>query len=185
MIYRESSLFVLPFMAAAVWYDWRERRIPNWVTGLGLAVGLVTAGTGGFYASGAVGAGLAVAAVLLRAGGTVLLTGGLFALRMVGAGDIKLTAVILGTLGVEQGGAGVAAGMCLGAVWSLVKLLKTGTLIRRLWYFVGYVQAYAQTQRASPYYRKGEDDETFVIPLGACIAAGSGAVVLIRSYWGC
>lgn len=205
MVFSGSGLLLLPFLAAATWYDWRERRIPNWVTVLGLAVGLAAGaavaawvgggGAGGVGAGGAGvgvggagvgGAGVGVGGVVLglavglaRALAAVLLTGGLYLLRMVGAGDIKLMAMIVGCLGFRRGGAGILAGLCLGAVWSLVKLVRCGILPARLRYFADYVQRYVETGRAAPYYRKGEDGEELVIPLGACIAAGSGAVIML------
>ncbi len=189
MIYSRSDLFLLPFLAGALWYDWREKRIPNWITGLGLAVGLAVAvaegfvvgggGVGSACPGGVGGAVLALGLGLMRVSVTVLLTGGLYALRMVGAGDIKLMAMIVGCLGFWRGGAGILAGLCLGAVWSLGKLLKSGTLIRRLRYFADYIWRYAETGRAAPYYRKGEDGEEIVISLGACIAVGCGIVVLL------
>lgn len=190
MIYSRSSLVLLPFFAAVVWYDWQERRIPNWVTGLGLAAGLAAAagfGAGGICtgADGPVGvssAALALGLGLLRALGTVILTGGLYALRMVGAGDIKLMAMIVGCLGFRQGGAGILAGLCLGAIWSLAKLVKSGILIHRLHYFADYVQQCAETRRAAPYYKKGEDGKEIIIPLGACIAVGSGVAVVMGAF---
>lgn len=179
----KSSLLLLPFLAAAVWYDWREKRIPNRVIESGLAVGLAAAAAEGFAAAGAgagsSGAAWALLLGLLRILATVLLTGGLYVLRMVGAGDIKLMAMIMGCLGLWRGGLGILMGLCLGAVWSLFKLVSSGTLVPRLLYFVDYIRQYARTGRAVPYYRKGEDGEEIVIPLGACIAAGSSAVLVI------
>ncbi len=198
MIDGGRGLFMLPFLAAAVWYDWRQRRIPNWVTGLGLAAGIAAAGLnavpvgmdggglagtggGGFEVAAAGGAVLGMGLVLLRAVVAVILTKGLYALRMVGAGDIKLVAMIVGGLGFRSGGAGILAGLCLGAAWSLVKLVRSGTLMDRLWFFAGYVKRCLETGRTAPYYRKGEDGEELVIPLGACIAVGS--VLAVAAGW--
>lgn len=184
MVYSRSGLLLLPFLAAVVWYDWREKRIPNRVIGLGLAIGLAAAAAEGSAlggaGSGARSAALALSLGVLRSLVTVLLTGGLYVLRMVGAGDIKLMAILVGCLGPGRGGAGILAGLCLGAVWSLFKLMKSGTLFRRLCYFVNYLQQYARTGRIAPYYSKAEDGEELVIPLGACIAVGSGAVLIIE-----
>lgn len=65
---------------------------------------------------GVCGDGCICRAVAAVAGGMCL-----YRFRVIGAGDVKLAAVIVAWLGFAQGGAGIFAGLCLGAgvvVWS-------------------------------------------------------------------
>lgn len=79
-----AALAATGFLAA--WFDWRYRRLPNWLTlsafllGLGLQVRL--AGLNGLW-QGLAGAGLAL-----------LIHVPLYALRAVGGGDVKLMAAV-------------------------------------------------------------------------------------------
>jgi Flp pilus assembly protein protease CpaA len=84
---------VLYATLASVW-DVRVRRIPNWLSFSALALAFVVAhcdGGIGLAAAGA-GAGLGIAAFL-----------GPFALRAVGAGDVKFAAVVGAWLGPHLG----------------------------------------------------------------------------------
>lgn len=89
----------------AGWLDWRSRRIPNWLTVSGFALGLginaVLSGWSGFK-SGLEGAGIGLGVLLLPV-----------ILRGIGAGDWKL----MGALGA-----------CLGP-WKLVSVLLLSILI--------------------------------------------------------
>jgi prepilin peptidase CpaA len=79
-----ALLVVLTLIAAA--YDWKTRRIPNWLTLTGVVVGL---GTNAMLA-GVSGAWLAVSG----AGFALLIYLPLYALRALGGGDVKLMAAI-------------------------------------------------------------------------------------------
>ena len=93
-----ASAWAAAFLFLAIEHDVRSLRIPNWLTGGGLAVALVLAGaTRGMAGLGHAGAGAAVALAALFVP---------FLLRWLGAGDVK-------------------AMMVLGALWGHERVLPT------------------------------------------------------------
>jgi prepilin peptidase CpaA len=90
---REVILFALVLTAA--WIDWRTYRIPNWLTLSGLAVALV------YNASSAPGStGILPALGGAAIGLAVLLP--LWVVRVMGAGDVKLMAMVGAFLGSSE-----------------------------------------------------------------------------------
>ncbi len=80
-------------LGLAAWTDWRTMRIPNWLTLPGMAWGLYFSAIHGT----SVGSGLLAGALGLLTGLLLLLP--LFALRVLGAGDVKLLAMVGAFLG--------------------------------------------------------------------------------------
>ena len=103
---------------------------------------------------------------------------GFYRFRVIGAGDVKLAAVIVAWLGFAQGGAGIFAGLCLGAVWSFGRMVRRGIVRKRLSYLAGYVRDYLATGKIAVYYNRGRDGDEAAIPLGVCLAVGTVAVML-------
>lgn len=84
---------LLVTLLLAMWFDFRERRIPNILIIFGIAGAVaINVIEGGLSAIGSVFAGLA-------AGLFVLVP--FFALRLVGAGDVKLMGVVGGYVGIH------------------------------------------------------------------------------------
>lgn len=81
-----------------------------------------------------------------------------------------------GVMGCEAGGAGILAGLCLGAVWSLARMVRRGIMRRRFCYLIGYVKRVLLTGKIEAYYDRSRDGEEVVIPLGVCLAVGAAAV---------
>jgi len=81
-------------VAVVAWFDWRSRTIPNWWVALGGTVALVVSVSQG--AAGPAAAGIAVAF------GVGIVP---FALRALGAGDVKASMVV----GAVVGPTGIAA----------------------------------------------------------------------------
>jgi prepilin peptidase CpaA len=100
--------------------DVRTRRIPNWLTGSTLLIGLLV----NLFASGPPGL---VAAVTGMAVGFLLLIP-FYVLRAVGAGDVKLLAALGAVLGVQALLAVAAAGALVGGLMSLIILARRGRL---------------------------------------------------------
>ncbi len=126
-----AGILALIFVGWAAWWDWRSRRIPNWLTVPALVVGVtVNALVGGWSGARASleGAGLALGLLL-----PVVL------LRGLGAGDWKLA----GGLGAFIGPAGfltvlfysilIAGAM---AVFEMIRQRKTVTTLSNLWQLV-------------------------------------------------
>lgn len=161
--------FVIYLAACAAW-DGRTRRIPNGLAVLGLAAGLLAAGgRGGPEIAAAAGRGMSAVAIGLF----------LYRFRVIGAGDVKMAAVIVVWLGFAAGGAGILAGLCLGALWSLGRLLRRGILGKRFGYLVHYVSRFLATGQAPAYYDRERDGDEAVIPLGVCLAVGTGVVMMV------
>ena len=90
-IFPTVAIILLAFLAS--WSDLRTRRIPNLLTvsGLGLALGLTAAAGPNVFLSGLAAAGI-----------TLVLGFALFALGVLGAGDVKLFAAFAALLGLER-----------------------------------------------------------------------------------
>ena len=97
----------------------------------------------------------------------------LWRLRMVGAADVKLAALIVSWLGVGRGCSGLGAGMVLGALWSLGRLFRKGELLLRLRQLARYGGSCLKDRTIRPYERWIRDGDQAVIPLGACLALGT------------
>jgi prepilin peptidase CpaA len=107
----------------AAW-DFRVRRIPNWLTGGALLVGLLV----NAWLSGVTGVALALAGAAL--GLAVLLP--FYAMRVMGAGDVKFLAALGALVGPKAlVSVAVYGGIC-GGLLSLAVLLAHGRLLASL-----------------------------------------------------
>ena len=102
-----------------------------------------------------------------------------FALRMTGAGDIKVMGLIAAYMGMRDGTRAIAAGLCLGAVLALGKMLREGSICQRFLYLTAYIRRLIQSKEIEAYYCPERDGYKCVIPLGACFFAGT----LISVLW--
>lgn len=103
----------------------------------------------------------------------------LFLCRMIGAGDIKLAALICGFLGLRAGALAVGSGFLIGAFWSFIKMAERGILFTRLSCLLAYIRRVFQTGKLTTYYDPVRDGYDVVIPLGLCLFLGTlGSMVL-------
>ncbi len=159
---------MLLILSGAAWYDAREHRIPNWWLAAAFLCGLAIKVLGAQEGRAAA----ACAGYLFRSLACVAVLFPLFALRMIGAGDIKLIAVMAGFLGFGSGLWAIAYGCFAGAILSLAKLLVQKNLYQRLMYLFVYLRRMFQTKEVVPYYRADRDGYSVVIPLACCLLAG-------------
>ena len=184
----------------------RTHRIPNYYVGYGAVMellcicleqvygtglgagpaGLAGMGTGACMEAGpGMGAGficILAAAVGFAARMALVWVLGfpLFVLGMAGAGDIKMAGLIAASLGIRDGLTAVMAGLILGAVLALAKILHQGRICQRFLYLSAYIRRMVQTRKAEKYYCPDRDGYGCVIPFGACLYAGTLFAVLWR-----
>lgn len=168
--WRISARIVLLFavLAGSACCDMKEHRIPNWwmlaAFSCGLALAVLDAPEGRW--------GPTAVGYVLRVSVCMALLFPLFVLRMIGAGDIKLMAVMVGYMGMKEGLRIIAYGCFAGAVLALVKLLAQKNLRRRLNYLLAYFWRLFHTKEIVPYYRADRDGYGIVLPLAVCLLAG-------------
>ena len=163
----DSGLLLVVLLGGA-WYDIREHRIPNWWCICALVGGFILTWTWALPGENLW--------QLLLYGGRILavtvLWFPLFWLRMIGAGDIKLMALMAGYLGFRAGARAVLYGFFIGAVLAFLKMLVRRNLVQRLTYFFAYIRRLFLTKEAVPYYQASRDGKNAVIPLAVCLLGG-------------
>lgn len=169
-----NSGLLLVILAVAAWYDIREQRIPNWWCALAFLCGLYLT----WQKAPGEGRAWSMAWYGIRLLSVTALWFPLFRLRMIGAGDVKLMAIITGFLGFKTGASVILYGFFIGAVLAFLKMLICRNLHQRLAYFFAYIRRLFLTKEAVPYYRASRDGKNAVIPMAACLLAGYGWYLL-------
>jgi len=169
---RTGVLIGLLLVAAVI--DWRTMRIPNWLTAGGVLYGLVASAA----QSTSVGAGLVASASGLALGLVLLLP--LWLLRAMGAGDVKLMAMV----GAFTGPAGVLTCvvyvLVIGGLAAVVLAITRGSLglmLKNLQFILTVALMPAGGSRipsaaAMPSIGK--------LPYGLCICVGTVAFLVAR-----
>jgi Flp pilus assembly protein protease CpaA len=167
---------VLGYAALATGFDLRERRIPNWLSGIGLAGALAMAPTA---------AGIGLPAALFGAGlglGALFIP---FTLGAVGGGDVKFAMVAGAWLGPRVGLNALLVGSALGLFVALGAAAAAGRARaalaaagRLLWLFAAS-PSLSTLPPASP-----AEGKLAPIPYAVPLAAGvAAAVVLAENGW--
>lgn len=166
----EIQVKIIPlcvFLFGAGWTDLCCGKVKNRWLAVGTLAGILCTGKAFFPAA------LPVLAVSFL----------LFHLRMMGAGDGKLMALISGYLGFDAGLRAIGMGMAVGAVWSLCRFWRNQGLRARLKYLSAYIGRVIQTRKITAYCMPGEKlsgvDHGAHIPLAACMAAGTYLYLLV------
>lgn len=170
-------------MALCAVTDVRYHRIPNKVMGTGAAAGLMYVFWTAWAAEGVLWDKAVAAAVLgylMRMALTMAAVFPFFLFRMVGAGDIKLMSLVTAYLGMGRGLESIGVGLCLGAVLALGRMLREGSACQRFLYLAAYIRRLIQSKEIEVYYCPERDGYDCVIPLGACLFAGTLAAALWR-----
>ncbi len=141
----------LPFCLAANWIDWKTYKIPNrLVVALmltGLMIQSVTAGPPGAVAWFM---GLLPAFLLLP----------FFALRMLGAGDIKLLSALGGLLGIHIAFLLIAFSIVVSGVIGIVVLFVRGSFSARFRVLWQYLKSCLLLRTILPYTSGNKDAES-------------------------
>lgn len=164
-----ARLWIVGFVCAgAAWWDWHERRIPNWLCLIGLLAGfLVNDWLFAFK-------GLALALAIHLP---------LFALRATGGGDVKLMAALGALLGVDDWLRLFILSALLGGVVAIGFVLSRG-VARETFRRIGFVLSSLVRGRA-PYKAKPELDVTSglgrTLPRGVVVAMAAIAWLLMTT----
>ena len=124
-------IVLLLILLAAVYTDYRQGRIPNWMIIFGFISGLVIRFLHGGFSTGL--DGILGAVFLAAVFYPVFKIGGL------GGGDIKLFAVVGSYLGIKGGITSLIFAFIFGAIFSLVKMLHFHNFKERIYYFASYM----------------------------------------------
>ena len=185
---------MLLFTGGCAFWDLKKRRIPNGMLllggllfllirfGLGMKMGY-TAGWGwrlpGYGAALMMGIG-ETCGYLIRSGSLLIVLFPLYLFRMIGAGDIKMAAVLFGAAGLRQGGRIFLCGLAAAGIWSLVLLIRRGIARQRLTYLVFYLYRSALGGSVEPYYLEARDGKEASFCLAPCLFLGVIGAELIR-----
>lgn len=167
LLLRCSLMFCLA--GAGLWDLW-ARRVPNWWLAFWFALG---------FGCFALSSWLAAAGYLVRCAAAVGIFFLFFLCRMMGAGDIKCMALICGYLGFASGAFVIAAGMAVGACWSLVKLFCRKQFRERFGCLAAYFRRMIQEKRCIAYYVPGRDGREVTLPLVFCMFWGFCMFLLV------
>jgi prepilin peptidase CpaA len=160
-----KAILLILVIVAAVW-DIRSRRIPNWLT----LSGVLAAFAAHTWLGGGVGALLSLKGL----GVAMLIYFPLYALRGMGAGDVKLMAAVGALTGAGNWFGVFLFTAMIGAVIAIIVSLAVGRLKKTIWN-VGYLLRELVSFRA-PYIAREELDvqssKALRLPHGMVIALG-------------
>ncbi len=142
-------IWMLIFLSAAVVFDWRDFRIPNWLTGIGA---FVTIGM-------CLWKGLDVIDMASGVFLPFLFCIGLFYLGCLGGGDIKLLMVCGIPLGTYVTTFLIVTFFWNG-IYAVIFLWKHGSFHLRISYFCNYISKCLDSRRVIPYQRMDQKSES-------------------------
>ena len=165
---QKIEMVLLALLVAAAIYDVRYRRIPNWLTVLGVVLGFVLN-----WLIGPPEGGLLFALEGFAASFLVYLF--LYALRAMGAGDVKLMAAVGALVGYQRWFGIFFMTAIVGGIMALVMVTIRGRLNKTLWN-VGFILSEMRHGRPA-FVGKEELDvrspRAVGLPHGAVIAIGT------------
>jgi prepilin peptidase CpaA len=165
---RGVEMVLLAVLVAAAIYDVRYRRIPNWLTLLGVLLGFVIN-----WLIGLPEGGLLFALEGFAVGFGIYMV--LYALRAMGAGDVKLMAAVGALVGYQRWFGIFFVTAIVGGIMALVLVTIRGRLNKTLWN-VGFILSEMKHGRPA-YVGKEELDvrspRAVGLPHGAVIAVAT------------
>lgn len=169
----QAALLALVLTAAV--YDFRFRRIPNWLCLLGLAAGIgLNLGLGGWGGLKTAGGGFALGFGLYFL---------LYLIRAMGAGDVKLMGAVGSLVGAGEWLKLFVAAAVVGGVLALGMMVATGRVRRTLWNIAFIFSEFSRFR--APYLKREELDvkssRAATLPHGVAIALGS--IIYLALLW--
>ncbi len=163
MIQTVANVALIGLACTAAWLDSTTHRIPNWLTVTGLASALMLRAPLGLatLGSGLEGLGVALAVSL-----------GLYAVRAIGGGDVKLLAAVGAFFGFPAVIGALALMAVLGAAFALVSMVRRGLLPLLIFNTVDLVKSWRSLGRAGQ-LRTLESPGALTIPYAVPIAVGT------------
>ena len=163
MIQTVADLTLTGLVCAAAWLDFTTHRIPNWLTVTGLAAAMTLRAPLGSAAlvSGLEGLGVGLAVAL-----------GLYALRAIGGGDVKLLAAVGAFFGFPAVIGALALMAVLGGAFALASMVRRGLLPMLLLNTVELVKSWRSLGRTGQ-LRTLESPGALTIAYGVPIALGT------------
>ncbi len=173
----EVVLIVL-VLAAAV-YDVRYRRIPNWISVSGAVIGLAL---NTFLYRGWSGLLFSLKGLLLGFGLYFVL----YALRAMGAGDVKLMGAVGSLVGWQDWLAIFLVTALVGGIMALIVVISRGRFQKTIWN-VGYILG--EMRHGRPAYINREEldvknPKSVGLPHGAVIAVGTIFFLALSVHFG-
>jgi len=161
----------------ALVFDVKEKRIPNWVALLGLSLGFglnaIAWGWGG-VATAAKGCGLGFGVYL-----------GLYLLRAMGAGDVKLMAAVGSIAGATNWLGIFVCTALVGGVFGLAAVITKGRFVKTFWNIRFIVEELSRGR--APYKNMPELDvanpQALRLPHAVAVAGGAAAFVAASWIW--
>ena len=171
------QVLLAALVVTAAAYDYRFRRIPNWLALLGLFSGFgANAATGGW------------GGLKLAAGGFALAFGAylvLHILRAMGAGDVKLMGAVGSLVGAGNWITVFIFTAILGGLAAVILVTIRGRLRRTLWNVLFILGEFMRFR--APYMRREDLDvkseKAVTLPHGVSIAGGSLAFLLAQRFF--
>ena len=169
---------LLMVVIAASVFDVRSRRIPNWLSVTGALMGI---GLNAFLAGSVSGAWFALKGLLLGFGVYFLL----YALRAMGAGDVKLMGAVGSLVGWQNWFGIFIITAILGGIMALILVVSKGRLQKTL-FNVGFILA--EMTHGRPAYLEREEldvksSKSVGLPHGAVIAVGCIFFLAISAHF--
>lgn len=154
-------------LAAACCFDYKCRRIPNWLVALTAVTGVLWRfSRGGAWEAGSYAGTAALVMFLFYF---------LFKVGAVGAGDVKLLGVAAGYLPFGKILAFLFFSLLIAAMVSLAKMAARGYFLERMDYLLGYLRDVAKSGRWKLYLDAEQDRRA----VGICLSGPVLASVLL------
>ena len=170
---------LLALVLAAAVYDVLSRRIPNWLTVAGVLIGValngfLDQGRSGLFTSSLLGLAIAFGVYFV-----------LYALRAMGAGDVKLMAAVGAIVGWPNWFGIFIITAILGGIMALVLVVARGRVKKTFWN-VAFILSELKGGRPA-YMRKEEMDvknpKALGLPHGAVIGVGTIFFLAISAHF--